>query len=57
MDVLKNRKIRKQFLLTEEDNLKLQHVSAITGSSQNELVNKALHAYLARFNKKLPKEA
>lgn len=57
MDILKNRTIRKQFLLTEEDNLKLQQVAALTGSSQNELVNKALHAYLARFNKKLPQEA
>lgn len=57
MDILKNRTIRKQILLTEEDNLKLQQVAALQGISQNEVVNKSLHAYLARFNKKLPKEA
>ena len=57
MDVLKNRTIRKQILLTEEDSNKLIQVSTLTGCSQNEIVNKALHAYLARYNKKLPKEA
>ena len=57
MDILKNRTIRKQILLTEEDNLKLQQVAALQSISQNEVVNKALHAYLARFNKKLPQEA
>ena len=57
MDILKNRTIRKQILLTEEDNEKLKQVSALTGKSQNELVNKSLHAYLSRFDKKLQKEA
>lgn len=57
MDVLKNRTIRKQILLTEDDNSKLQQVAALTNSSQNEVVNKALHAYMSRFNKKLAQEA
>ena len=57
MDILKNRTIRKQILLTEEDSTKLKQVADITNSSQNEVVNKALHAYLARYNKKLPQEA
>ena len=47
MDILKNRTIRKQILLTEEDSTKLKQVADITNSSQNEVVNKALHAYLA----------
>lgn len=57
MSVLNNRCVRKQILLTEEDNKKLQQVSALTNTSQNEIVNKALHAYIARYNKKLPMEA
>lgn len=57
MDILKNRSIRKQILLTEEDDMKLKQVAALTGNSQNEIINKSLHAYLARFNKKLPQEA
>lgn len=57
MDILKNRSIRKQILLTEEDDTKLKQVAALTGNSQNEIINKSLHAYLARFNKKLPQEA
>lgn len=57
MENLKNRTIRKQILLTENDNTKLQQVAALTNSSQNEVVNKALHAYMSRYNKKLAKEA
>lgn len=48
-----NRKVRKQFLLTEEDAAKLKAVSEITGFSQNEIVNKALNAYLSRYKSKL----
>lgn len=50
-EVLNNRNVRKQILLTEVDNEKLQKVSEHTKSSQNEIINKALHAYLARFKK------
>lgn len=57
MDILKNRSIRKQILLTEEDDTKLKQVAALTGNSQNEIINKSLHAYLARYDKKLQKEA
>lgn len=51
--IVQNRNIRKQFLLTEEDNTKLQAVSELTGLSQNEIVNKALSAYLKRYKSKL----
>ena len=51
--LMMNRSVRKQFLLTEEDNTKLQRVSEITGLSQNEIVNKALSAYLKRYKNKL----
>ena len=46
-----NRNVRKQILLTEEDNLKLKIVSEVTGFSQNEIINKGLSAYLARYKK------
>ena len=48
-----NRSVRKQILLTEEDNETLKKVSKITGYSQNEIINKGLVAYLKRFSKKL----
>ncbi len=51
--LIQNRKVRKQFLLTEEDAAKLKAVSEITGYSQNEIVNKALNAYLSRYKNKL----
>lgn len=50
---VQNRKVRKQFLLTEKDATKLKAVSDITGYSQNEIVNKALNAYLSRYKSKL----
>lgn len=50
-ELLNNRNVRKQILLTEADNKKLQLVSEYTKSSQNEIINKALHAYLARYKK------
>ena len=49
--VVKNKKIRKQFLLTDEDNFNLKIVSDNTGISQNELVNKSIKSYLARYKK------
>ena len=48
-----NRSVRKQILLTEEDNDTLKKVSELTGNSQNEIINKGLTAYLKRFSKKL----
>ncbi len=53
--LLQNRKVRKQMLLTEEDNQKLLQVANLTNWSQNEIMNKALHAYLSRYDKKLQK--
>lgn len=52
--LIQNRKIRKQILLTEEDNTKLKIVSGATGLSQNEIINKGLSAYLARYKKYFP---
>ena len=43
-----NRNIRKQFLLDQETATKLKFLSVTTYTSENEIVNKALHAYLAR---------
>ena len=51
MDVLNNRSVRKQILLTEEDSKKLKIVSEHIGCSQNEVINKGLSAYLKRYNK------
>ena len=51
--IIQNRSVRKQILLTEEDNETLKKVSEITGYSQNEIINKGLSAYLKRFSKKL----
>lgn len=52
--LIQNRKIRKQILLTEEDNTRLKIVSDKTGLSQNEIINKGLSAYLARYKKYFP---
>lgn len=49
--LIQNRSVRKQILLTEEDNSKLKTVSEITGLSQNEIINKSLSAYLARYKR------
>ena len=43
-----NRNIRKQFLFDEETASKLKFLSVTTYQSENEIVNKAVHAYLAR---------
>lgn len=52
--LIQNRSVRKQILLTEEDNSKLKTVSEVTGLSQNEIINKGLSAYLARYKKYFP---
>lgn len=49
MDILNNRSVRKQILLTEEDNEKLKRVAKHTKQSQNEIINKGLTAYLKRY--------
>lgn len=45
-----NRAIRKQFMITEELNDKLKYIATGRCESQNEIVNRALSAYLKRFN-------
>lgn len=45
-----NRAIRKQFMITEELNDKLKYIASSRSESQNEIVNKALSAYLKRWN-------
>lgn len=49
MAVLLNRSVRKAVLITPEQQEKLLKVSEEKGLSQNEIINKALDAYLARF--------
>lgn len=49
--ILNNRSIRKQILLTPVDSEHLKIVSDHTGLSQNEIINKGLSAYLARYKK------
>ena len=44
-----NRAIRKQFMITEELNDKLKYIASGKCESQNEIVNRALSAYLKRF--------
>lgn len=51
--LIQNRSIRKQILLTEEDNNTLKKVSELTGLSQNEIINKGLSAYLKRYKNKI----
>lgn len=46
---IENRNIRKAILITDSQNEKLQKVSREKGLSQNEIFNKALDSYLARF--------
>ena len=48
---LNNRSVRKQILITEDDAAKLKVVSDKTNQSQNEIINKSLSAYLARYKK------
>ena len=49
--LLNNRSIRKQILLTPVDSDHLKIVADHTGLSQNEIINKGLSAYLARYKK------
>lgn len=51
--LIQNRSVRKQILLTKEDNNNLKKVSELTGLSQNEIINKGLIAYLKRYKNKL----
>lgn len=51
--LIQNRSVRKQILLTEEDNNTLKKVSEFTGLSQNEIINKGLVAYLKRYKNKI----
>lgn len=46
---LKNRSVRKQFLLDEDTNSQLKFISLTKQVSQNEIVNKALKSYIKRF--------
>lgn len=43
-----NRNVRKQFLLDQETATKLRFISCTNYISENEIINRALHAYLAR---------
>ena len=47
--VVTNRSVRKAVLITPDQNTKLEKVSKEKNLSQNEIINKALDAYLARF--------
>lgn len=47
--VVMNRSVRKAVLITPEQQEKLKRVADDKGLSQNEVINKALDAYLARF--------
>lgn len=49
MAVVLNRSIRKSVLITPEQNDKLIKVAEAKNLSQNDIINKALDAYLARF--------
>lgn len=49
--ILNNRSIRKQILITPVDSKHLEMVADHTGLSQNEIINKGLSAYLARYKK------
>lgn len=50
-EVLQNRTVRKQIILTEDAAAKLKAVSEGTGLSQNEIVNRGLSAYMSKFKK------
>ena len=49
--ILNNRSIRKQILLTPVDSDHLKIVANHTGLSQNEIINKGLSSYLARYKR------
>lgn len=54
MDILNNRSVRKQILITSEDKEKLTAVSKATGLSENEIVNRGLTSYLKRYKQYFP---
>ena len=47
--VVKNRNIRKQFLLDEDTASQLKFIALTKATSENEIVNKALQSYFKRF--------
>jgi hypothetical protein len=49
MAAVLNRSIRKAVLITPEADEKLKKVATDKNLSQNDIINKALDAYLARF--------
>lgn len=49
MTAVLNRSIRKAVLITPEADKKLKKVATDKNLSQNDIINKALDAYLARF--------
>lgn len=49
MAAVLNRSIRKAVLITPESDEKLKKVATDKNLSQNDIINKALDAYLARF--------
>lgn len=49
MKAVCNRSVRKAVLITTEQQEKLVKISKEKNLSQNEIINKALDAYLARF--------
>lgn len=49
MSAVLNRSIRKAVLITPEADEKLKKVATDKNLSQNDIINKALDAYLARF--------
>lgn len=49
MNVIENRSVRKAVLITPNQQEKLLKISEEKHLSQNEIINKALDAYLARF--------
>lgn len=53
MEITENRNIRKQFILTKTMATKLKMVADLRHESQNEIVMKALHSYLIRYDGKL----
>lgn len=54
MDILNNRSVRKQILITSDDKEKLTSVSKATGLSENEIVNRGLTSYLKRYKQYFP---
>lgn len=46
-----NREVRKQILITKDTDANLKALSEVKGVSQNEIINKALEAYLKRYGK------